>query len=203
MSLTDKAIRTGLYGLVFGLLLTVGFTFAPKAHAEYHFYTCADGLTEAGTASGCTGDDVFNFVGGAASYNDSPDTVFPVTASTDYYISLNASDANGTNERITFTGDDGTTNCNITATIMTSSLCSVGAIGANGYVIIRWDDAGTIENLCVTDTDGECEDPPPPPPATSTPSQFVPDPAGFMLGLVAIFMGIVGMIIWIALLFAL
>ena len=121
----------------------------------FHNYICADGLTPAGTAPGCTDTNVYNYVGGAASYNDAS-IVFPYTQNTTYYVTLTASAANGTNQRITFAGDVTNTNCNVTSTTMEEVPCAVGAIGTATGIIIRWDDAGTMQNICIDDDGVSC-----------------------------------------------
>lgn len=123
--------------------------------ATFHNYVCADNLTPAGTAPGCNLTNHYVFVGGAASYNDNT-PVYSITPSQNYYITLAATAANGTNESIKFSGDSSVTSCTITSTTMTESVCAVGAIGAHGAILIRWDDAGTISALCIDDDGTSC-----------------------------------------------
>jgi len=145
-----------------------------RAEAVYHVYTCADGLTGAGASYDCT-DDIFTLAsgGGASSYTDTGGTVFTIADGTTYYISYNATrDGIGPYDgRFRFDGDSGNTDNSwlwVSGDNVDVEIPDTTGIGDNGHILIYASTQGSIQNLCISDTLGECGGTPDPDPATTT-----------------------------------
>lgn len=143
-------------GLLLALLLLPNIGWA----ATTHHYTCAD-IPQVAGSSGCSGD-VWSFSGTSDAYLDYVPNYDMGT--TNWYLTLNMT---GTGSSVVVQGSS----FGSPAVVHASSNLSdqpfdmSAAVGANGiYLDARgtgW--TGTISDLCITDTPGDCAPPPPPP----------------------------------------
>lgn len=153
-----------IFYTIIALLLFVIVGILPVHASSSHNYTCADGLTGAGSAPGCSGSNQFDFIGGPASYADNA-IVYPISENTTYYVTYTATGATGSNNFIKFNGDNSVQNYTFSNGTTQEDPVAVGGIGANGSILLRDDDAGYLKDVCIDDDGTSCTAPPPPPPS--------------------------------------
>ncbi len=139
-------------------LLVVFFFLAPfTAFASFHNYTCADGLTPAGAASGCTSTGSYNFPGGPSSYTDNT-PVYTLTPGTTYYVTYTSNNGGQNDATHAFQFNSTGSVTYVFVQSGTNSEVSSGSSGgaSPGGIIIRYDDAAVISGLCIDDDGTSC-----------------------------------------------
>lgn len=138
------------------LVLLISVFLPLTAFASFHNYTCADGLSPAGSAPpSCGSTNVYTYPGGGTASMTDNTPVYSITNGTTYFITYTAT-AGGVNDNshaFQFSSMGATQFVFIQSG--TNSEVSSGSFTgtSGGGLIIRYDSSNTISNICI-DNDG-------------------------------------------------